>query len=111
MESIFSRDFIKVSKDCESKEIKRAVERFNNLAGDCCDIIPLSAIMSMVSDIDTDPDSIKASTTIMKIYKNSVGIIQDITDVAVKQDAMIRNLEKQNKEILKKLDELSKKIK
>lgn len=98
------------TEDVKSDKILKLMDDYDNLISEAVDIIPMSAILGYDA-LDMDADERAMLNKAVKCYKDCLGLVGTAFDVMVEQDNMIREIKAQNEEILKKLDELSKKTK
>ena len=98
--SIF-RKWIKVTEKAESDKIEKLLDKYDKTITDCVNLIPLSEVINSSED-----DGMKQ---LLDAYKGVLDLTNDAFDIVIEQDNRIRHIEKQNEEILKKLDEISKK--
>lgn len=98
------------SKDVKSDKIVKLMDDYDNLISDVVDIIPMSAVLGYGTFEMNDEERAMLNKA-MKSCKDCLGLVGTAFDVMIEQDNMIREIKTQNTEILKKLDELSKKTK
>mgnify|MGYP006974665131 CR=1 FL=1 len=98
------------SEDVKSYKIVKLMDDYDNLISDVVDIIPMSAVLGY-DTFEMDDEGRAMLNKAMKSCKDCLGLVGRAFDVMIEQDNMIREIKEQNTEILKKLDELSKKTK
>lgn len=96
------------SEDVKSVKIVKMMSDYDKLISEAVDIIPMSSILDYDA-FDMDDEQRVVLSKAMKAYRDCLGLIGTAFDVMIEQDNMIREIKSQNEEILKKLDELSKK--
>lgn len=94
--------------DVKSDKIVKMMNDYDKLISEAVDIIPMSSILGY-DTFDMDDEERVVLTKAMKAYKDCLGLMGTAFDVMIEQDNMIREIKSQNEEILKKLDEISKK--
>lgn len=96
------------TEDVKSDKIVKMMDDYDKLISEAVDIIPMSAILGY-DTFDMDDEERVVLSKAMKAYRDCLGLVGTAFDVMIEQDNMIREIKSQNEEILKKLDELSKK--
>ena len=96
------------TEDVKSDKIVKMMNDYDKLISEAVDIIPMSAILGY-DTFDMDDEERVVLSKAMKAYRDCLGLVGTAFDVMIEQDNMIREIKSQNEEILKKLDEISKK--
>lgn len=92
--------WINVESDIKNENIIGLLQGCDDLITQYVDLVPMSDVLG--SEDET-------LTKFMGIYKSTLDTCNAALEVVINQDNMIRHISDQNTEILKKLDELSKK--
>lgn len=94
--------WINVESDIKNENIIDLLKGYDDLITQYVDLIPMSDVLGSDDEY---------MTKFMGIYKSTLNVCNTALEVVINQDNMIRHITDQNTEILKKLDELSKKTK
>lgn len=95
--------FVKVENNTENECIEKMIEQYDNVIARAVNLIPLSEVLST-----DDEDGIMKRT--LDVFRDGLALIGTGFDYMIEQDNQLREIKKQNEEILKKLNELSKEI-
>ena len=111
----FNKNWINVTAKADDKRYVELIDEQNKMINEALDMIPTSDILGMLSELDLEEEQMESAKKLVTGYKNMLTKYLELNsiamDMAIERDNRIRNIEKQNAEILKKLDEISKKIK
>lgn len=94
--------FVKVNKDTDSEAINSMITKYDEVMTKAINLIPLADVIST-----DDEDGVLADA--LGVYKDCMDLIGLGFEYMIEQDNQIREIKKQNEEILKKLDKLSRK--
>ena len=111
----FNKKWINVTVKADDERYVELVNEQNKMISEALDMIPTSDILGMLSELGLEDEQMEDAKKIVVGYKNMLTKYLELNstayDMAIERDNRIRNIEKQNAEILKKLDDISKKIK
>lgn len=113
MAGLFNKRWIGTTVKAADCRYDKLVDEQNDMINDALDMFKVSDIVGMLADLDLEDEQYEYIMQVFDAYKKMLVKYLEISsmsmDMAIERDNRIRNIEKQNEEILEKLDKLSEK--
>ena len=101
MKGLNGRKWIDVEHS-ENENLERMMDHYDALISSYMNMIPLSDVLSSAAD---DEDGTMGK--LINVYKDTLSLCNDAFNYMIAQDKLMTTINKQNQEILDKLDKLT----